>query len=141
MSKIKFSKSLTWWRHQVVMTTLNYFLIYCTLQSKQFSSRPMVQNGCILKAFESTDKWMETTIYWKSVYRYIYIYIYFTTICCKTGVPENPLPDTPEPWNFFLQSIWSGSRRPVKFQISNSILTWFLRHLNMAILGFLPNFV
>ena len=26
----------------------------------------------------------------------IYIYIYFTTICCKTGVPENPLPDTPE---------------------------------------------
>ena len=24
------------------------------------------------------------------------IYIYFTTICCKTGVPENPLPDTPE---------------------------------------------
>ena len=34
---------------------LNYFVIYCKLQYKQLSSRPMVQNGCILKAFKSKD--------------------------------------------------------------------------------------
>ena len=29
-----------------------------------------------------------------------YVYVCITTIYLKTGVPENPLPVTPEIWNF-----------------------------------------
>ena len=40
----------------------------------------------------------------------------------------------------FLLSIWLASRRCAKFQIPNSILRWFLRHLNMAFLGYFTQF-
>ena len=49
------------------------------------------------------------------------------TICCKTGVPENTLPAI----LLKLETFFAVDL------ISNTILTWFLRHLNiMAILGF-----
>ena len=40
----------------------------------------------------------------------------------------------------FLLSIWLTSKRCAKFQIPNSILTWFFRHLNMAFLGYFTQF-
>ena len=46
------------------MTSLNgdydvkLFLIECELKTKRLSSRRCVQNGCILKACQSTDTWM-----------------------------------------------------------------------------------
>ena len=35
-----------------------------------------------------------------------YVHMYMTTICLKTGVLENPLPDIPETWN--LGCCWLG---------------------------------
>ena len=61
------------------------------------------------------------------VITYILIVRCITTIYRKTGVPENRFPDTPETWNLFVSL--------------TSISTWFLKHLSMAFLGFLRNFV
>ena len=51
----------------------------------------------------------------------------------ENGGSRNPPSRYPSDLKFVLPSVWTTSRRFAKFQVSISILTWFKRHLNMAV--------